>query len=195
VVAYRPCASPNSQHGAPLDVNSCNPPLQASDFLTVGTLDANGETAKSVGSVYMSVKVGNPGTPLDEADVKLQVSVKDVRLGSDLTDYTGELQVSTYRRITDKDNTPNPGGPGAGTTVDTPLAFAVPCAPTPADATIGSLCSTITTADTLVPGQVKEERRSIWQLDQVQVHDGGSDGDADTTADNTLFMTQGVFTP
>jgi Tol biopolymer transport system component len=195
VVAYDACASPNRQHGAPLDVDSCNPPVQASDYLTVGTLDANEQAAKSVGSVYASVKVGNPVTPADEADVKLNVSVKDVRLASDLSDYAGELQVSTLRRITDKDNTPNPGGPGPGTTTDVALAFTVPCLPTGDDTTIGSLCSIITTADTLVPGQVKEERRSIWQLDQMRVYDGGADGDADTAGDNTLFMSQGVFAP
>jgi hypothetical protein len=27
------------------------------------------------------------------------------------------------------------------------------------------------------------------------VYDGGSDGDADTTGNNTLFMTQGLFAP
>jgi Tol biopolymer transport system component len=195
VVAYEPCASPNLQHGAPLDVDSCGPPAQTSHFLTVGTLDANGQTAKAVGSVYMSVKLGNPSTPADEADVRLQVSVKDVRLASDLSDYAGGLQVSSMRRITDKDNTPNPGGPGPGTTQDAPFSFTVPCAPTPLDNTIGSQCSIVTTADTVLPGQVKEEQRSIWQLDQVQVYDGGADADAETPGDNTLFMTQGVFAP
>ena len=36
--------------------------------------------------------------------------------------------------------------------------------------------------------------RSIWQLGQVQVFDGGADGQASTTP-NTLFATQGVFVP
>jgi hypothetical protein len=29
----------------------------------------------------------------------------------------------------------------------------------------------------------------------VSVYDGGADGDADTTGDNTLFMVQGVAVP
>jgi hypothetical protein len=29
----------------------------------------------------------------------------------------------------------------------------------------------------------------------VQVYDGGADGVASTTADNTLFMDQGIFIP
>ena len=43
-------------------------------------------------------------------------------------------------------------------------------------------------------GVVREGRRSIWEIGQVQVFDGGADGDADT-ADNTLFAVQGTFTP
>jgi hypothetical protein len=192
-VPYQPCTSPNREHGAPLSTDSCSPPVQASDHLTVGTLDANGVPAKAIGTVQAFVKLGNPATPVDEADVKLFVNVSDVRNKSDLSDYTGELQVQSARRITDKNNTPHPGGPGAATTQDSPFAFTVPCAPTE-DSSIGSLCSLQTTADTLVPGQVKEEVRSNWQLGQVQVYDGGADGDADTTG-NTLFMSEGIFVP
>src|SRR6185437_16728883 len=98
---YKPCASPNQQHGSPLAVLSCSPPQQASDFLTVGTLDANGQAAKSVGSVRYDVKPGTAANPADDADVKMTISVKDVRM-KDLSDYAGELQVTSSRRITDK---------------------------------------------------------------------------------------------
>ena len=60
--------------------------------------------------------------------------------------------------------------------------------------TIGSTCSLNTTADAVLPGVVKETRRAIWQLGQVQVFDGGSDGVVSTTP-NTLFLTQGIFVP
>ena len=40
-----------------------------------------------------------------------------------------------------------------------------------------------------------EGDRAIWQLGQVQLFDGGVDGDAETAADNTLFATQGIFVP
>jgi hypothetical protein len=40
---------------------------------------------------------------------------------------------------------------------------------------------------------VIEGRRSVWELDQVRVDDGGGDGD--TAGDNSLFMVQGVFVP
>jgi hypothetical protein len=42
---------------------------------------------------------------------------------------------------------------------------------------------------------VIEAKRSVWELGQVRVDDGGADSDADTTGDNTLFMVQGLFVP
>jgi hypothetical protein len=45
-----------------------------------------------------------------------------------------------------------------------------------------------------VPGAVKEGKRSIWQLGQIQVSDGGSDGLVGT-APNTVFARQGIFVP
>jgi hypothetical protein len=126
--------------------------------------------------------------------VKLTASLSDVRQ-KDLSDYPGELQIQTTRRMTDKDNTPAPnGGTGAATVRDLRFSATVPCGTT-SDTTIGSLCSLDTTADTLVPGSVKEGMRSIWELSQVLLYDGGSDGQASTTSDNTLFMDEGIFVP
>jgi dipeptidyl aminopeptidase/acylaminoacyl peptidase len=193
-VAYKPCSSGNRVHGPPLAADSCSPPVQTSDYLTVGTLDANGQKANATAWVGQRPIVGNPSTPTDEADVKLTASLSDVR-HKDLSDYAGELQMRTTRRITDKDNTPSPGGgTGAATVQDLPFAATIPCAPT-SDTTIGSLCELETTADTLVPGSVKEGLRSIWELSQVLVYDGGSDGQASTSTDNTLFMDEGIFVP
>ncbi len=53
VPAYEPCSSPNRQHAAPLTFGSCNPPAQTSGHLTVGTPDANGKPAVSVGSTRL----------------------------------------------------------------------------------------------------------------------------------------------
>src|SRR5207245_8050483 len=68
VPAYRSCTSPNRMHGGPLAGGSCNPPVQQSNFLTVGTPDANGAAAKSIGSVRLDVMPGDPSTTADEAD-------------------------------------------------------------------------------------------------------------------------------
>ena len=43
-------------------------------------------------------------------------------------------------------------------------------------------------------GAIKETMRTIWQLGQVRVNDGGPDGVVSTTP-NTLFAVQGLFVP
>jgi hypothetical protein len=58
---------------------------------------------------------------------------------------------------------------------------------------MGSNCTVDTSLDAILPGAVTEGTRSIWQPGQIQVYDGGTDGLASTTADNMLFLDQGVF--
>lgn len=191
VPAFQQCTAgaANRTHGPPLANPSCNPPAQASGFLTVGTPDANGQAPNAAGSVRWVVLVGNPGTPADEADVSINVSMLDVRKKSDLSDYTGELQVSQTLRVTDRNN-----GPGeTGTVSDVGFAVGVPCVAT-ASTSVGSTCSVNTSADAVMPSSVVEGDRAIWQSGQVRVFDGGSDGVASTTG-NTLFAVQGVFVP
>ncbi len=196
VTAYTPCTSPNRVHAAPLSYNSCNPPSQTSGFATVGTPDANGAPAKSVGSLKL-VAIGevpiNTGNG-NQSDVVIDFDITDVRNPGTLTDYTGGLRVRSALQITDRNNTPYPGGPGPGTVIPTTFEFNVPCATT-ADTTVGSTCSTSTTANAVLPGQVLERQRAIWELGRVEVHDGGTDGNPTTAGDNTLFATQGVFIP
>jgi hypothetical protein len=147
-----------------------------------------------MGSVQVKVVAGNPGTPADEADVRLILSVTDVRRKADLGDYTGELLASLGLRITDKNNSGVPGGgTEAGTTSDLTFSFAVPCGSTSSD-TIGATCSASTTADAVVPGAVPESKRALWAMKQIEVFDGGADGAASTTP-NTLFAIQGIFVP
>jgi hypothetical protein len=195
VPAYRECTSSNSTHGAPLSNPSCSPPVQASGELTVGTPDANGKVANSVGSLRFDVINGNPATGADEADVAITFSLKDVRDKGDLSDYGGELLTAATIRITDRQNS-TPGGSGHAATVeDIPFSYPVPCTATVAD-TVGSTCAVTTSADAVLgsPDVVIEGKRAIWELGQVEVFDGGPDGDADTTP-NTVFARQGVFVP
>ena len=193
VPAYRPCTAANRTHGPPLGFPSCASPAQESNVLTVGTPDANARPAKSTGYVRYDVLVGDPATSADEADVRLETAVGDVRRTLNLADYAGALQVRFAMRVTDRNNTPSPGGPGPGTMSDTSFFFNVPCAVT-ADATVGSTCSANTTADAVVPGAVKEGVRSMWQLDAIEVWDGGAGGNPDESG-NALFLTQGLFVP
>jgi hypothetical protein len=192
VPAFAACTGPNRSHGAPLSFGSCAPPHQASSFLTVGTPDANGAQANAFATIQMNVILDNPSTPADEADVALSASSTDVRLASGLGDYGGELEARVPLQITDRASGPGADQPATGQTID--YSFAVPCQTT-ASTTVGSTCSVTTTADTLVPGTVRGGVRSIWELGQVHLYDGGSDGVASTTGDNTLFETEGVFAP
>jgi hypothetical protein len=191
VIAYRDCTSANRNHGAPLAFPSCSPPVPESDWLRVGTPDANGLPPKSVGSVRLDTIVGNSSTPANEADVGLALSVTDVRNKSDLSDYAGQLKVSLGLRITDKLNGAAPVDPG--TLQDIPFDYTGACTPT-ADATVGSTCTANTTANALVPGAITESKRTIWEVDAVKVYDGGSDGNV-ATDPNTLFERQGIFVP
>ena len=199
VPAYNACTSPNRVHGppdltpgSPSTDGSCNPPTLASSQLTVGSPDANGAPVNSEGSVRVEALVGNTGTPADEGDARFQVSMTDVRRNTaGLPDYTGQLQLDTTLRVIDKDNGPSE----VGTMQDTQFRVTVPCTTT-ASTTIGSTCAVNTTADAVLGGAsaIQEGKRSIWQLGQVRINDGGADGVASTTP-NTLYAVQGVLVP
>jgi glucose/arabinose dehydrogenase/PKD repeat protein len=191
VPAYKPCTAPDRTHGAPLAFDACSQPQLASSQATIGTPDANGVTARSVGYVRMIVLPGDPATPADEGDVRLVASLSDVYAqGPVVTDYLGELQASVPIQITDRQN--GSSGTDTATVSSFPLAVTMPCTATPTAG--GSTCAATTTADALNPGSVVEGKRSIWEAGQVQVFDGGSDGMAGTTP-NTLLATQGLFVP
>ena len=118
-----------------------------------------------------------------------------MRGASDLTDYTGELEGRVAVRITDQGSVGAGGAADQAATVeDTPLSVAVPCAET-TDPTSGGSCEVITTVDAQLPGAVGEGRRSVWQLGDAELYDGGPDGLASTAAGNALFARQGVFVP
>jgi subtilisin family serine protease len=211
VPAYTQCTSPNRVHGPP-DLpggtnpdGSCNPPAAVSGQATMGTSDANTANPTFVGSVKYSVTVGIPGAP-DDSDVKLTTSLKDVRCrptgarcgvanAAGPADYTGELRATVNVRMTDRWNATAPGGgPDSGTVQDQAIGRSFACAQTASTAT-GSLCTLSTTVNALAPGLVKDTKRANWQLGQVQVFDGGADGDADTAPGNTLYAVQGLFVP
>ena len=80
VIAYFECTSPNRVHGPPLGSQSCSPPVQWSQNLTVGTPDANGKVVQSIGFVRLVVRPGDPDTAANEADVDVQVRITDVRV-------------------------------------------------------------------------------------------------------------------
>jgi plastocyanin len=181
--AFKPCAAANRVHASPLTFGSCNPPVQASDWVTVGSPDANGPAANSIGAVTLVV--------LSPADVRVVGSITDVRNKTGLADYSGQLQVKLPLQITDRLNGPGGNESATGSTV---VNITMPCA-TNTDATVGSTCSVTTTANAVIPGLVVGGSRAVWESQGVQVFDGGSDGLVSTATGNTLFADQAVFTP
>jgi WD40 repeat protein len=182
VPAYRQCTSPDRTHGPPLAFGSCSSPAQESGELTVGDTPAN-----MTGFVRYETVLGNPATPADEADLALRVQITDVREQGTLADYVGEVEAQAMTRMTDHE------GAITATAGDVRFPLTTQCSPT-ADTSIGSTCSLTTTLDTLIPGAVVERARTILQLGQVRVVDGGPDGDT-ATEPNTVFLKQGVFVP
>jgi hypothetical protein len=198
VPAYKACSAPNRTHAAPLSFPSCNPPVQSSNFLTVGTPDANGAGANSIGFVQLSVKGTSP------EDILISASITDVRCKAgtsnavctaantaDGPDYSGGLRSSATVRITDHYN--GPALTEAATVQDLAFNFNLGCANT-ADAAQGGLCTATTSANAVTPGQVKDTKREVMEVGQVVINDGGAAGVAGA-ADATQFETQGIFIP
>jgi hypothetical protein len=199
VPAYRPCTAANRTHGAPLSFGSCAPPLTSSSVLTVGSPDANGFGANFSGFVTYTVINGNSATEPDEADVRLEVSLTDVRNNPSGTDYAGRVLATADLRITDQSNAAEM--PEPGTLQSFKYEFPVDCVTT-ALTTIGASCTANTTADALVPGTVLESRRTIWEMGQVSIKDAGPNGTGYAACpptcgdgDETTFLRAGVFVP
>ena len=179
VPAYAPCTAPNRQHGPPLAFGSCNPPDEESPELTVGS----GMT----GLVRLASLQGDPSAPGDQADIGMRVQVSDVRVQGTLGDYAGEVEARATARLTDRGS----GGPATAGDVFFPLH--TQCTATAA-ADVGSTCSLNTTLDALIPDAISEGQRTVLGLTQIQVYDGGADGDT-ATQPNSVFLRQGVFVP
>jgi hypothetical protein len=193
VPAMRLCESPNSVHGAPLSLPSCDPPSDGS-YLTVGTPDSNQKQANFIGSMSLRVVGESPinSTNGDQADVEIQAELTDVRNALGLTDYTGELGGQLQLRITDRGSGPDLDQPA--TVVDVPITTTIPCVATPDDPNQGSSCNVRTTVDTLIGGSAQEGRRAVWQLVSARILDGGADGQI-STAGNGVFARPGLSVP
>jgi hypothetical protein len=222
VPAFKACGTPNTTHGAPLGAPSCTPAnatKQTSGFITTG----QGTSFKGTSSFVIDVSCTNgavppcSGTAGDQEDVKLTATATDIRCkaaaaaavcgnengapaGPAGDDYIGEVQGNATIRITDAYNGP-PGFVTHGTVVDLP--FPVPahgagpntvCKNTAVN-TIGATCTIATSADAQVPAVVKEGKQANVEIGQIFVRDGGSDGDIDTAAGNTVFSVQGIYIP
>jgi hypothetical protein len=201
VPAYQPCPSPDREHGPPLAFPSCSGPQQTSSYLTVGTPDANGNPAQSVGSFVWTASAGTPGPPTDNK-ISFKVDITDVRCRSagpacpaPGADYAGSVEVRLPWQITDHNNNVAPGGGSdPATTQWFDFAFTVLCTMT-SDPSIGSKCSRHIGYIEEFGFAIPDGRRTQWEVGQVEIRDGGADADASTAGDNTRFAVQGVFIP
>jgi hypothetical protein len=124
-------------------------------------------------------------------DVRCRLALFGYCSGEALSDYLGSLELVPVLRITDRRSGGAARDPATGFDVIS-FSVPVPCTDTPS-APAGSTCATLTTLDALAPGTIAEGKRSIWELGQMTVRDGGIDDhrvDAYTT-----FAVQGVFVP
>ena len=139
----------------------------------------------------MRVLRGNPTNNWDDADVEFILDTSDVRRVGSLADYGGELELRMRMQLTDR---ASGAGPDAGTISLVTVSAAVPCE-TNTDPLIGASCRLDTTFDALFGGNaVIEGARGVWELEQIQLYDGGPDDMAWTIA-NRLFEVPGVFVP
>ena len=201
VPANQPCSAPNRLHEGPLAYDSCSPSAATSPNVTVGTGDAGGGFPNMIGSLRLDVC---PVAGCTAPNVAIRSAVSDLRCKSPgslcgaantagASDYVGELASVLRMRITDSWSGPTADIPA--TVVDLDFPVTTPCAPTTGDATKGSDCSLTTTANAVLANTFATGKRSIVELGQARVTDGGPDGDADTKGDNSLFAVQGVFLP
>ena len=105
-------------------------------------------------------------------------------------DYTGQLQLETSIRVIDRNNGPSEVGDDAGHAL-------------PGDGALHGhrrhddrvhLLGQHDRDAVLGAGTILEGKRTVWQLGQVRLNDGGADGVASTTP-NSPFMVQGVMVP
>jgi len=205
VPAYQTCVTPNRVHAAPLSYSSCNPPIQTSPNLTMGTPDANGAAAQAIGFIKVTATNG-PGT--NDADVAIVASASDIRCQPGVVtcsganavagpDYVGAVLGSSSLNITDHQNS-DPTVPGdpfddAGTGSQPSFPIVGTCSAT-ASTSIGATCGANTTANATAPGAVVEGKRGVIEISQFRVFDGGPDG-TPNTGNESLFAVQGLFIP
>jgi hypothetical protein len=168
--------------------------------LTTSTVGKGGGFAK------LRAVMGNASTSADEADLWIRAVATDVRCrqanaacpGGTSSDFDGELLLRSQIRLTDRAS----GFGGVSATVqDTTLQVPVPCTPT-AQTGLGSTCEAVTTADTLVPNWVREEKHSLVSAFSFELRDPGPNGTGYGSGcpagcgdgDEATYMVQGIFT-
>ena len=189
-------------HVGPLSGASCSGPTLQSSLLTTGT------AGKGQGVGRLETVAGDPGTPADDADLRVVASATDVRKASDGLDYTGKMILRTKMRITDRAN--GVLGGESATTENFNFSFPLDCVATPQPNpqlpnNFGGSCTVTTTTDTLLANFANEGKRAVLSAVSMVLLDARADGTITSgsgtcplscgTGDEAVFLRQGVFTP
>jgi hypothetical protein len=198
VPVFRQCGTGGNpgtgSHEPPLSVTSCTP---------VGTPEAVVHFGNDfVGSAALAVVPGDFTTAASEADVSYQISLVDIRSGSQTgPDYDpnpsgADMTFDARIRLTDTASCTGAGCSApyerSATTVDAAFPIPLDCAPTPGDG--GSDCGANTTANAVAPGMIQEGNKTSIQFFRASVRDSGLDG-VRGNADDKLVAQQGLFVP
>ena len=164
VPAYAACVAPNRTHGPSLAFASCNPPAQTSAQATLGTPDAFGGAANSIGYLLLRYWHCRATAPEDD-DMRIDIALNDVRCvptgarcgaanASGPADYSGEMRFSFTFRLTDHCNAVAPGGGTDTATVqDFTIEHSWACVQS-GSTSIGSTCNLSTSLKAVSPGAV-----------------------------------------
>lgn len=189
VPVFRPCGTPGNpgtgSHAAPLATDSCPPSQSAAVAAHFGP--------QSVGSArFQVVPPGEDGEP---ADVSIMTNLTDLQTAAggdyDPSPAGSDLTVAARFRLTDLAN--GPGSDEGATLTDLDLAAPVNCASN-SDPAVGATCTTLTSAEAVLPGAVGTNRKAIMQMFRVRLSDSGANG-VRGDSDDAVFAQQGFLAP
>lgn len=177
-----------STHGAPLNFTSCDPP-----GYVPGTAARLGPG--SSGFADLTVLEGDLVTAADEADVSVSLHASDVRDRQSGGDYlpsaTGpDVTLKLKLRVSDDAN----GSPAVERGTITDFSFDVPVSCTATAGIAGSTCDASTSADSVLPGMIREGKDTVIQAFRARLDDSGANrvrGDGD----DRNFAMQGLYIP
>jgi hypothetical protein len=190
VPTFRPCGTPenptNAQHSSPLSNQACSPPTPGSSVARVGP-NAQASAGFTVIPGDTDLTNGN------QADISLIADLTDIQMSAggdyDPNPTGADLTEVTRLRITDSAN-----GYGGLAATASEYDFGVPIACSPTNNPRGASCAANTTANTLIPGFVQEQKHAVVQAFRVRIDDSGVNG-VRGDSDDRIFATQGVFVP
>ena len=204
VTAFAACTTANAGHGAPLSVNSCDPPVQRSSYLTWAAPDrpvpfagpTNGKGSVTLKMTCLS-SINPPVTNGDTApcsanagdqmDVLHNQAIADVRCigasgqgncaGGAGSVYNGKLMATARIQITDHFNTRSgqPCSPNCTATAQA-LTFSV------GSQCVSGTCNIVSSWDSVLPGTIPEGKRSSIEILEFYVDDAGLNGNLNAGA-------------